>query len=140
MSDDRTIKDRFSISADELQHRMELQQKYHVEPLQKAVFLLDTALERVLGKLGVMIEAGHIPEQQEALGIIIQEETREEMAGLMGYFIHVRRRGEIIPYAWVGAARVNTQGECFVDIQYFQDNRLEETGGFKIENAGGKLH
>lgn len=127
-----TIKDRYSISADELEHRMQLREKLHDDPLKKAVLLLDLGLERVLTKLGVNITAGHIPEQQFALGIIIQEETREEMAGLMGYFIHVQRRGELIPYAWVGAARLNSVGECFVDIQYFQDNRLEETGGIKL--------
>jgi len=54
------------------------------------------------------------------------------MAGINGFFIFQAQADDIIPYAWVGAARLNKEGECFVDIQYFQDNRLEERGGFKI--------
>ena len=125
-------KDRFSISADELESRMLQKQKEHDEPIQKAVLLLETALEQVLIKLGVKPDLGDIPAQQDALGIIITEETREEMAGINGFFVFISRYGDIIPFAWVGAARVSSAGECFVDIQYFQDDRLVETGGFKV--------
>lgn len=129
---DNVKKDRFSISADELEARMLQKQQEHDEPVKKAVFLLEVALERVLMKLGVNPELDNVPAQQEALGIIITEETRPEMAGINGFYIYVSQHGDIIPYAWVGAARLNSEGECFVDIQYFQDNRLEETGGIKI--------
>jgi hypothetical protein len=124
--------DRFSISQDELEARMAKKEAVQDEPVKKAVELLEAALERVLAKLGVNIEAGDIPAQQDQLGIMITEETREEMAGINGFFIFVSRKGDLIPYGWVGAARLNTQGECFVDIQYFEDNRLEETGGIKV--------
>lgn len=125
-------KDRFKISADELEalHQRKLKEKD--EPIKKAVTLLEAALDSVLTKLGVDVTRDDIPQQQEQLGIMITEETREEMWGLNGFFIFVARKGELIPYGWIGAARLNSQGECFVDIQYFQDNRLEETGGIKI--------
>jgi hypothetical protein len=126
------LKDRFSISADELEHRMQLQQKYHDEPLQKAVQILEAALDKVLTKLGVVIEFGDIPSQQDALGIIITEETREELAGINGFFIFLARKGDIIPYCWIGAAQLNNMGECSCQIHYFQDERLEVSGGVKI--------
>ena len=133
MKDENATKtDRFAISQDELESRMVQKQKEQEEPVQKAVALLEAALEKVLTKLGVNVEAGDIPAQQDALGILITEETREELAGINGFFIYVTWRGDLVPYAWVGAARLNTEGECFVDIQYFQDNRLEETGGEKL--------
>jgi len=124
--------DRFAISQDELEARMAKKEAVQDEPVKKAVELLEAALERVLTKLGVDVEAGDIPAQQDQLGITITEETREEMAGINGFFIFVSRKGDLIPYGWIGAARLNSVGECFVDIQYFEDDRLEETGGVKI--------
>jgi len=129
---DMTKTDRFAISQDELESRMIQKQREQEEPVQKAVALLEAALETVLMTLGVNIEIGDIPAQQDALGIMITEETREELAGINGFFIFVTKKNDLVPYAWVGAARLNSVGECFVDIQYFQDNRLEETGGEKI--------
>lgn len=130
--DDRTKIDRFNISADELTARMLRKHKEQTEPAQRAAELLDAALELVVKKLGVIPELGNIPEQQEALGIIITEETREDYAKINGFFVFVQKSDDIVPYAWVGAARLNSQGECFVDIHYFMDNRLEETGGIKL--------
>lgn len=125
--------DVFSISKDELEARMLRKQKDQIEPCQKAVELLEAALERVLTKLGVNCEDEEtIPQQQEDLGIYITPEEREEMAGLQGFFITVFRKGDFIPYAWVGAARLNHDGCCYVDIKFFQDDRLEETGGVKL--------
>ena len=127
------LKDRFSISSDELEDRMQRQAKLHKEPIQRAVALLEAALDKVLIKLGVDVsDPDSIPDQQDALGIMITEETRPKMAGLQGFFVFVSHKQDLIPYAWVGAARLNSIGECFVDIQYFQDQRLEETGGIKL--------
>jgi hypothetical protein len=122
---------RFEISADELEARMQRQQKMRVEPVQRAVAILEAALDIVMKKLGVNVE-DDIPLQQEALGIIIVEETRPEMAGLNGFFVNVVRNGDIIPYAWVGAARLNSMGECFCDIQWFQEERMDSIGGERI--------
>ena len=131
--DQRMIKDRFSISADELEDRMQRQTQLHKEPVQRAVALLEAALDKVLTKLGVDVsDPDSIPDQQEDLGIMITEETRPEMAGLQGFFVFVTHRHELIPYCWIGAARLNSVGECYVDIQYFMDNRLEKTGGIKL--------
>ena len=131
--DQRMIKDRFSISQDELEDRMQRQAKLHKEPIQRAVALLEAALDKVLTKLGVNVsDPDSIPAQQDALGIMITEETRPEMAGLQGFFIFISHKQDLVPYCWIGAARLNSIGECFVDIQYFQDQRLEETGGIKL--------
>ena len=131
--DQRMIKDRFSISQDELEDRMQRQAKLHEEPVQRAVALLEAALDKILTKLGVNVsDPDSIPAQQDALGIMITEETRPEMAGLQGFFIFISHKQDLVPYCWIGAARLNSIGECFVDIQYFQDQRLEETGGIKL--------
>ena len=126
------IEKRFSMSADELETLRLQKEKEHDEPVKKAVALLEAALEKVLTELGVNVELGDIPAQQDQLGIMITEEDREEFSQINGFFIFVYRGKHLIPYGWIGAARLNTQGECFVDIQYFQDNRLEETGGEKL--------
>jgi hypothetical protein len=120
-------KSRFEISSDELEHRMQKKTKLHDEPCQKAAKLLETALDLVMTKLGVNIEED-IPMQQEQLGIIVTEETREEMAGLQGFYVIVN----LEPYCWIGNARLNHIGECFVDIHYFKEERLEEVGGERL--------
>jgi hypothetical protein len=129
---DPTLKDRYHISADELEHRMQLQEKYHNDPAKQAVAILDMALERVLSKLGVNVELGDIPDQQDQLGIYVFEESREEMAGLQGFFVFVSRKNDLIPFAWIGQAMLNNLGECSCEIHWFRDNRLEEVGGVKI--------
>jgi len=140
MVDDKTKKTCFKISADELEFIQKRKEKEHDEPIKQAVLLLEAGLDKVLTSLGVDVKLGNIPEQQEALGILITEETREEMWGINGFFVFIQKikvRGnevdpDIIPYAWVGAARVDPNGECYVDIHWFMDERLDETGGFKI--------
>lgn len=129
----KELKTRFEISADELEFRMLKQQEMHIEPGQKAVQILEAALDKVLTGLGVNVEdIASIPAQQEALGIIITENTDERAPQLNGFFIFVTRNGELIPHSWVGAARLDHDGKCYCDIQYFIDNRLEETGEVKI--------
>ena len=132
MSNDRTIKDRFHISADELESRMNKQDKYHNQPIQKAVAILEMAVDTVLKKLGVDITRDDIPDQMDLMGIIMTEETREEMAGLNGFFIFVRKKEDIIPFAWVGQAQLNSIGECSCEIHWFKDERMSEIGGIKL--------
>ena len=124
---------RFEISADELEARMQRQQEMHVEPIQKAVALLTAALEKVMKKLGVDTTLADevVRAQQEFLGISVMENTEESQPQLNGFYVYVGY-DEFIPYCWIGAARLNSAGECFVDIQYFEDNRLEETGGLRL--------
>ena len=128
----KVLKDRFHISVDEMESRMQKQTKLHDEPIQKAVIMLEIALDKVLAKLGVNVELGNIPAQQDQLGIVVTEETREELAKINGFFVFVNRNGELIPYAWIGAVRIDHLGECFCDVQYFQDERLEKIGGEKL--------
>ncbi len=131
MSEDKTKTDRYQISTDELESRMQKKAKEHDTPCQQAVAILEAALEMVMKKLGVDVE-GDIPAQQEALGIVITEETRNEMAGLQGFFIFVQKDGDLVPHSWVGAARLNHLGECLCDVQFFLEERLEEVGGIKL--------
>lgn len=127
-----TLKDRFNISADELESRMENQEKHHDEPIRKAVAVLEMALDTVLEKLGVNFELGNIQLQQEALGIIITEEIRPEFASINGFFVSVVKDNDIVPYSWIGDAKLNSMGEVSCEIQYFIDDRLEVIGGGKI--------
>jgi hypothetical protein len=129
---DKVLKDRFSISADELESRMQRQEKYHTQPIQKAVSILEMALDTVMKKLGVDVTQD-IPSQQKELGIIITEETRVEMGGLNGFFVSIAGRGEIVPYAWIGEAKLNSVGECSCEIHWFKDERMDEIGGVKLQ-------
>jgi len=126
------LKTRYEISADELEARMEAQQKYHNEPVQKAVAILEAALDTVMESLGVNIELGDIPAQQDALGIIVTENTEEATPQLNGFFVFVNIGGELAPYAWVGAAYITHLGQCFCDINWFQKDKLTEMGGVKL--------
>lgn len=141
MVEDKVLTTRFDISEDELNHRMEVKQKMKDEPVQRAVGILEAAVDTVLKRLGVNVDdVESIPAQMDALGIIMTEHTDERAPQLNGFFIYVTKRQfflvspdeDLIPYAWVGAARLNSNGECFCDIQWFQENKLSETGGIKI--------
>jgi len=131
MSKDK--KTRFEISADELEYRTLKHQEQNIEPGQKAVMVLEAALDTVLKKLGVNVEdIDTIPEQMDALGIMINEHTDERAPQLNGFFVSLIIPGDIIPYAWVGAARLGGDGKCWCDIQWFREERLSETGGVKV--------
>ncbi|HPE06270.1 MAG TPA: hypothetical protein PLW50_00960 [Smithellaceae bacterium] len=140
MVEDKVKQTRFDISADELNHRMELKKKLKDDPAHRAVEILEAAVDTVLTKLGVNIELGDIPAQMDALGIVMTEHTDERAPQLNGFFIYVIRKSyalrnpepDLIPYAWVGSARLNSNGECFCDIHWFQENKLSETGGIKL--------
>lgn len=125
---DRKLKDRFNISADELESRMELQHKHHNEPLQKAVMVLEEAIGKVLAKLGVDItkDDESIKMQQQLLGIEISE-----LPGYPGIFIHLTSP-EPTPYAWISDAELNNLGEYHYEIQWFQEERMDEIGGIKV--------
>jgi hypothetical protein len=132
--DQRTIKDRFSISQDELEDRMQRQQKYHEEPIQKAVRIMDQARDKVMRRLGVdteqPVEILHL--QQESLGILMIQETRPEMAGLNGWSIFAPKNNDLVPIAWVGAAYLDSNGDCWCEIHWLQENRMEKYGGTKL--------
>ncbi len=124
---------RYEISEDELLARMDKQQKIHVEPLQRAVALLEEALTQVLSGLGVDCtqDKEHMSRQQDDLGITIWEHTDERSPQLNGFYVHINY-DDFTPYAFVGGARLNPEGKCFCDIQYFMTERMESKGGFKL--------
>ena len=124
-------KSRFRISTDELESRMEKKKKLHDEPIQQAVEILTGALYKVMTSLGVDIEQD-IPAQQEALGIIITELARENLPKINGYYIFLKKAGDLDLYSWVGDAYLNNLGECFCNIWWEKKGRLEEFGGVKV--------
>lgn len=120
------------ISEDELNHRMELKRKLRDEPVQKAVAMIEAAMDKVMESLGVDTSRDDIPLQQEALGILITEHTDERAPQLNGFFIYVARGNDLVPYAWVGSARVDSTGEVLVDIHWFQREKATQIGGLKL--------
>lgn len=133
MTENKDVKDIYSISADELNHRMDVYQRDKLDPCQRAVAVLESAVDKVLKGLGVNIDdAETIPQQMNDLGIIMTENTEEMTPQLNGFFIFLDRNGDLIPHSWVGAARLDSNGCCYCDIQYFMDNRLDEVGGVKL--------
>lgn len=133
MIEDKVKESWFEISEDELNARMEKQKKQRTDPVSRAVDILEAALDSVLKKLGVNVEdVASIPAQMDALGIMMSEHTDERAPQLNGFFVYLIKKDDIIPYAWIGSARLESGGRCFCDIQYFQDNRLVEAGGEKL--------
>lgn len=135
-----TIKSRFEISEDELMHREELQKKYRTDPVRKAVQVLEAALDLVLSRLGVNVnDYETIPQQQEDLGIIITENDDPRTPQINGFFVFLQKISakdasfDYIPYAWVGAAFLGSDGKCRCDIQWFQEEKLTEMSGVKIK-------
>jgi hypothetical protein len=124
----------FEISEDELNARMEAKKALQIEPGQKAVEMLNAALDKVLTQLGVNIELGDIPAQQDQLGIVIAEHTDERAPQLNGFFIYTSRTGDLVPYAWVGSARVDSNGDVLVDIQWFQKGKMTTLGGLRLKH------
>jgi hypothetical protein len=128
----------FEISADELQHRTEQKQKLQDEPVSQAVAILETAVDKVLNTLGIdTSDKESIAQQMIDLNIIMIENTDERTPQLNGFYIFTRKRlrngkYDIVPYAWVGAARLNSLKECFVDIQWYQKEQLTEVGGVRL--------
>jgi len=130
------LQDRFQISVDEMAHRMDLQRKEHDKPLASAAELMYEAIDVIMKELGVDVTAEPeiIHKQQEDLGILIWNEEREEMAGLMGHYIHVGGK-RVIPYSWVGIPYLASDGLCYVDIHHFKKGILIRYGGIKIPIA-----
>jgi hypothetical protein len=123
----------FEISADELEYRLVKQQEIHNDPCHRAVKILEAALDNVLEARGVdTSDPETVAEQMINLGIIMTENTDERTPQLNGFFVFIQKDGDLIPYAWIGAARITREGKCFCDIQWFMDNRLDETGGIKL--------
>jgi hypothetical protein len=134
MGNDNSKKTIFTMSEDELMHNEEKRFKLGIEPVQKAVEILDRALCSVLKKLGVDTEKDDddIRLQQELLGIVITEVPQDFAPGEEGFFVFRTVKSELTPYAYVGGARIDSLGICYCDIHWFDEERLDEVGGDKI--------
>jgi len=130
----------WEVSADELQHRIEQKQKLQDEPVTQAVAILESAVDKVLNTLGVdTTDEETVAQQMIDLDIIMIEHTDERAPQLNGFYIFTRKllrssEYDIVPYAWVGAARLNSMGECFVDVQWYHKEQLTEVGGVRLVN------
>ena len=128
----------WEVSADELQHRIEQKQKLQDEPVTQAVAILEAAVDKVLNTLGVnTTDEETVAQQMIDLDIIMIEHTDERAPQLNGFYIFTQkllRSGDydIQPYAWIGSARLNSLGECFVDVQWYQKEQLTEFGGVRL--------
>lgn len=127
---DEPIKDRFHISADEMEHRMQLQEKYHNVPLRSVTDLISDAISKVLKTLGVDITQSNemIIQQQLAMGIIISEHPPEEMGELSGFYINIGEK----PIAIICDPYLASDGLSYLDIMWVQVNLMERVGGVKI--------
>ena len=127
------LQDRFKISVDEMEHRMTLQRKEHDKPISTAGELMYDAIDFVMKGLGIDItqKPEIIHKQQEDLGILVWNEEREELAGLMGHYIHTGGK-KYIPHSWVGIPYLASDGLCYVDIHDFKRGILTRYGGVKV--------
>lgn len=127
---DKPLKDRFHVSADELEHRMELQDRYHNKPLMAVVDLISDAIGKVAHTLGVDISQSDemIKQQQEALGITITDCPPEQMGELSGFYISA---GET-PIAIVCDPYLASDGLSYLKILWIQTNIEERFGGVRI--------
>ncbi len=130
MNNNKPLKDRYSISADELEHRMDLQEKYHDKPIHNVIELIDEAIGKVLNSLGVDITKSNemIKQQQIFLGIHISEHPPEEMGKLSGFYIIAGDK----PIAIVGDAWLGSDGLAYLDIYWIQKEQMERFGGVRI--------
>lgn len=128
----------WEVSADELQHRIEQKQKLQDEPVSQAVAILEAAVDKVLNTIGVdTTDEETVAQQMINLDIIMIENTDERAPQINGFYIFTNKlllSGEydIKPYAWIGSARLNSLGECFVDVQWYQKEQLTEFGGVRL--------
>jgi len=115
----------YQISADELNARMERQQKIHDEPLQKAAEMLEMAIEKVVTTLGVDVtkdtESIHI--QMDMLGISVNT-----LEGYPGIFVSLDKGDDFIPCAWISDALMMSDGTYRYEIHWFQSHRMDEIG------------
>lgn len=128
----KILKDRFHISRDELESRMQKQERYHDTPIRNVTDLISNAIGKVLSTLGVDITQSDemVIQQQLALGIIISEHFSEEMGELSGFYVTVG----IKPIAIICDPYLANDGLSYLNIMWIQTNLMEQFGGIKIIN------
>lgn len=116
----------FEVSGDELESRMVRHQIMHNEPISKAVSMVYHALDKVLESLGVVVENGHVEEQQELLGIYIIPLDDRMPENVRGMVVSRPVDGVQKEYAWVSAAHVKKSGEIHCKVELYDKNILWE--------------
>jgi len=131
---DKVEKAWFEVSEDELCARMLKKVQVKDSPAHKAVEVLEAGIDSVLKTLGVDVTRDDIPDQMNSLGILMTEHTDERAPQLNGFFIYLMRpaQNDMIPYAWVGSAQINSEGKCCCEIHRFIDERMSEITGIKV--------
>jgi hypothetical protein len=126
------LKDRTQISADELEARMQAQEKYHDAPLRNVTEFIEGAIRRVLKELGVDVTQDYdlIIAQKDAMGIKIASVPLEMMGKLSG--LYVSRNN--VPIANIGDAFMAKNGLAYLKILWIRkDTDIEELfGGVRI--------
>jgi hypothetical protein len=127
---DKPLKDRYQISADELHHRMEMQDKLHNKPLISVVDFISEAIGKVMETLGVnTLQSDDLVKQQQIdLGITIAECPPEQMGELSGFYIVSRET----PIAIVCDPYLAGDGFSYLNILWLQTNIMESFGGVRI--------
>jgi hypothetical protein len=127
---DKPLKDRFSISTDELTNRMQLQDKHHDAPLRSVTDLISDAIGKVLRTLGVDTTQSDemVTQQQLAAGITISEHFPEEMGKLSGFYVTLK----LTPIAIICDPYLASDGLAYLNIMWVQVNLMEKFGGVKV--------
>jgi len=122
--------DRYHASLDELCHREIVQENIHEAPIRNVTELIESAIMKVLGTLGVDVKNGDeiMKQQQIDRGILIAERPPEEMGALAGFYIIDNE----VPIAIVRDAYMGSDGLAYVDIYWIQGERTERFGGVRI--------
>lgn len=132
----------FEISLDELEHRMQIDKERRIDPLTEMGKEFFRCIDKVLIQLGVDLDSDiPIIDQCKELGIFLRSNSDELTPQLHGVFVSVLRtrsfieidqEPDIFPYAWVSAPFMLNSGKAKCEIQYFQDERMEESREVKI--------
>lgn len=130
----------WEISTDELENRMLQVGEQRTKPVAAAVKELYRSVDKVLKRLGADPDSTEMSlrDQCEMLGIKLQYNDDPRTPQLHGIFVFYYKHSlvalepDILPYAWVSAPKMKKSGKAFCEIQYFQDNKMEESGEVKI--------
>ncbi len=122
--------DRFKISADEMEFRLQMLEKYRNKPMKNVTELIAEAIRRVLATLGIDVTQSDemVIQQQVALGVFISERPPEEMGELSGFYVIARGT----PIAIIGDPYLASDGLAYLDIKWIQKEHMEVFGGVRV--------
>jgi hypothetical protein len=106
----------FEVSEDELHHREEVHNK-GIEPVKRAVTVLQDLINQVVEKLGVDItqDDESIDMQMQLMDIYINSFDREQWPKCPGVYISAMQKGNLEPFAYIREPEANeNSGERFI--------------------------